>query len=246
MTSLPLYWPLGTDIAALASGNSEVPWQRHVLEREYELVPLDTLSPIAGLTEDSPETDPLAGLDRLAVVQPRGLSPADNVALDDWVRAGGQLLLVLDPMLSAEYPLPLGDPRMPTIAALIPPVVERWGLQVTYGEEHSHDVEALAYLGDDGERRIVLRSMAGQVLPASGAAPDCRFLAERMIARCEVGKGRVTLVADAASFEFSLDQFEERIEGPPPLAGLADLAFACAPAGEETGKLARCPGKSGK
>lgn len=226
MTSLPLYWPLGVDMAALASGDAEVPWQRLALEREYELVPLDTLSPIAGLTEDAPEADPLAGLDHLAVVQPRGLSPADNVALDDWVRAGGELLLVLDPMLSAEYSLPIGDPRLPTIAVLIPPVVERWGLKIGFDDENTHGVEAVGYKGGDGKGRIVLRSMAGEVTVASGGRPDCDFMAEQMIAQCRVGEGRVTLVADAASFEFSLDQFEEDVADRSPMIDLMALAFS--------------------
>lgn len=89
MTSLPLYWRLGADVADIASGNALVPWQRQAMERRFDLVPLDTLSPIPALTPDEPETDPLAELDYLAIIQPRGLSPADNVALDEWVRAGG-------------------------------------------------------------------------------------------------------------------------------------------------------------
>ena len=63
MTSLPLYWPLGANVAAIASGNAPVPWQRQAMERRFELVPLDTLSPIPALTPDEPETDPLAELD---------------------------------------------------------------------------------------------------------------------------------------------------------------------------------------
>ena len=64
-----------------------MPWQRTALEAAYAIEPLDTLASVPGISPDAPETDPLAGLQRLAVIQPRGLSPADNVALDDWVRA---------------------------------------------------------------------------------------------------------------------------------------------------------------
>ena len=63
-----------------------------MIEARYTLQPLDTLSPVPALSPDAPDTDPLAGLERLAVIQPRGLSPADNVALDQWVRGGGRLL----------------------------------------------------------------------------------------------------------------------------------------------------------
>ena len=55
MSSLPLYWPIDADFAALANGTAEAPWQRLAIERCHTLVPLDTLSP------DAAGTDPLAG-----------------------------------------------------------------------------------------------------------------------------------------------------------------------------------------
>ncbi len=112
-TGLPLYRPLGLGVEAMVRGNGDVPWQRRAFERSNTLVPLDTLAPAPGLLPEDPPVDPLAGLERLAVIQPRALSPADNVALDDWVKAGGRLLLVLDPMLTGDYDLPIGDPRHP-------------------------------------------------------------------------------------------------------------------------------------
>jgi hypothetical protein len=196
MTSLPLYWPLGTRIDALAGGTAAVPWQRAALEQVYAIEPLDTLSPIPGLTPDAPETDPLAGLDRLAVVQPRGLSPADNVALDDWVRGGGRLLLALDPALTGDYDLPLGDPRRPVDAAPIPPVVARWGLAVAFDEGQAGTARAQMLAGE-----ALPLALAGVVRVADPAAADCTIAAGGAAARCAVGKGRVTLIADAAIFE---------------------------------------------
>ena len=196
MTSLPLYWPLGTGIADLASGAVDIPWQRAALEAGHDLVALDTLSKIAGLTDAQPETDPLAEFDRLAVIQPRGLSPADNVALDDWVRAGGQLLIVLDPALTGHYGLPLGDPRGPTATALIPPVIARWGLEVVF-DEAQDPVREVAL----GETRLPV-SLAGEVRVADPAARErCTIAAQGIVARCAVGAGRVTLLADATAFE---------------------------------------------
>ena len=194
MTSLPLYWPLGADMAAIASGTAETPWQRELLERGFELVPLDTLSPIAGLMEGEAETDPLAGLERLAVIQPRGLSPADNVALDAWVRKGGQLLLVLDPLLTGEYAFALGDPRRPADTALIPPVVERWGLAVAYDDtqEATRSVQI-------GERDFtVVQAGEGSLI---ADANSCAILGKGVAARCTIGAGTVILIADAALFE---------------------------------------------
>jgi hypothetical protein len=225
LTSLPLYWPLGADMESLAGGAFETPWQREVIERRYDIVPLDTLSPMPGLTGEAADIDPLEGLERLAVIQPRGLSPADNVALDDWVRGGGHLLLVLDPMLTSHFPLPLGDPRLPTIAATIPAVVKRWGLVVAFRGEHTHDVETVPFADDGSNAPIVLRSMAGEILPDDGASPDCDYRADRMIARCNIEKGQVTLVADAASFEYSLSELAPESEADAPILALTQFAF---------------------
>lgn len=195
MTSLPLYWSAGTGIAEFAAGEGEVPWQRQALERDFDLVPLDTLSPIPGLTDDAAETDPLEGLSRLAIVQPRGLSPADNVALDEWVTGGGQLLLVLDPMLSGHYEFALGDPRRPVDTALIPPVVERWGLQVLFDAEQ----EPSRAVALDGLSLPV--AFAGEVREIAGKSGDCDIAGDGVIAKCRVGEGRVIILADAAIFE---------------------------------------------
>ncbi len=198
MSSLPLIWPLGADVDAIAAGRAETPWQSAALGGDYTLVPLDTLSPIPALSPDGPDTDPLQGLSRLAVIQPRGLSPSDNVALDQWVRAGGRLLLVLDPMLTGDYDLPLGDPRRPVDSALIPPVVGRWGMKISFGV---HETEE-AYYGTDimpGGTKLPL-AYPGRIDLLPGAGKACVRHAAT-IAICRVGKGRVTMIADAALFE---------------------------------------------
>lgn len=196
MTSLPLYWPLDAGVEEIASGRAPVPWQRSALELAYELEPLDSLAPVPGLGADAAATDPLAGLERLAVIQPRGLSPADNLALDTWVRGGGHLLLVLDPVLTGEYDLPLGDPRRPADTALIPPVVARWGLAVRFDETQPDGVIERVLV--DAALPLAL---AGEVAIADPSAAACTLLAEGAAARCKVGKGTVTLIADAALFE---------------------------------------------
>ncbi|EAQ29293.1 hypothetical protein NAP1_00935 [Erythrobacter sp. NAP1] len=195
MTSLPIYWPLEAEFADLASGNVEVPWQREVIEVRFEIVPLDTLSPIPALDPDAPPIDPLEGLKNLAVIQPKGLSPADNVALDEWVKQGGKLLLVLDPLLTGHYHVPLGDPRRPADVALIPPVVARWGLSVEFDEEQA---PLRSETFDEGSRLEL--AMAGAIRVYDAAA-DCEVTAGAAMVRCKVGEGRVTLLADAAAFE---------------------------------------------
>ncbi len=199
MTSLPLYWPLGADFGDLAQGNGEKPWQRTLLEQQFELVPLDTLSPIAGLSNEDAESDPLAGLDRLAIVQPRGLSAADNVALDEWVKAGGELLLVLDPVLTGDYDLPLGDPRRPPTVAIVPPVVSRWGLALAWSDSLPDEV-TFAQL-PTGPVPLLL---AGEirVVVVDGGSNGCKSLESPAIVRCDnIGEGTVTMIYDAAMFE---------------------------------------------
>ncbi len=196
MTSLPLYWPLGADFAAIAGGEAKIPWQRALFERDHKLVLLDTLSPIPGLSEDVRETDPLSGLNRIAVIQPRGLSPADNVALDDWVQRGGHLLIALDPLLTGEYDMALGDPRRPTDTALIPPVIERWGMKITV-DEGAFDSPQTVQL-PHGE---ITTFLGGNIQLLDEGAGECELSQGRELARCQVGQGQVTLLADAAMFE---------------------------------------------
>jgi len=196
MSSLPLYWPLDADMMAIASGTAPQPWSRSLIEQRFALAPLDTLSPIAPLSGKGEETDPLADVERLAIIQPRGLSPADNVALDDWVRAGGEALLVLDPALTGHYDVALTDPRHPTIGALIPPVVARWGLEVTFDPDQS---EELSFVDLDGTQLPV--HIGGELQQAAGAPTHCTILKPAILARCTVGKGTVTIAVDAAIFE---------------------------------------------
>lgn len=196
MTSLPLYWQEDASLADIAAGRALPPWQRRRIETRLALVPLDTLTPVPALSPDAPETDPLAGLARLAVIQPRGLSPADNVALDEWVRAGGKLLLVLDPALTGDYAAPLGDPRRPVDSALVPPVVARWGMAVSFDAAQGPGASQVPL----GEGTLPL-ALAGRIAITDPAAGQCRLLAGDAAATCEIGKGQVTLIADAALFE---------------------------------------------
>jgi hypothetical protein len=196
MSSLPLYWPEGADMAALATGAVNLPWQRRVIETGYAIIPLDTLSLIPALSPEATEVDPLAGLERLAVIQPRGLSPADNVALDKWVRAGGRLLLILDPLLTGEYAAAIGDLRRPVDTALIPPAVARWGMAIRFDEAQESKLVERSLVGN----RLPLL-VAGEVFITDPSAADCEVLAGGAAARCRIGKGEVTLIADAAVFE---------------------------------------------
>lgn len=200
MTSIPIYWGDGADIGDLVSPSRQKTFVRKVLEQRYDLSPVDTLALQDGLTGDAPKTDPLAGIERLLIVQPRGISPEDNAALDRWVRKGGKLFIALDPLLTNTYSVSIADPRHPSASAQIPAVVRRWGLGMKYDESQPFEAREI-----EGAGTIVPVMMAGELVPVGEAGAegraDCEIEPEGIIARCSVGLGSVTVFADAAIFE---------------------------------------------
>ena len=128
-SSLPIYWAESTSIDETLDSSRPQHWVRAALERDRELVPLDTL--------DGPE---LARFDDLILAQPRPLSPAENVALDQWVRNGGRLLLFADPLLTEHSRFALGDKRRPQDIVLLRGDVLRLRYdagQVLVGDRHA-------------------------------------------------------------------------------------------------------------
>ena len=94
-TSLPLLWSDSPELGSELRGDRPPHWAKAVLARQGRVVPLDMLT-------SQPGASPLAGLSELVIAQPRALSPAENVALDNWVRGGGRLLLLADPAWTEE------------------------------------------------------------------------------------------------------------------------------------------------
>ena len=125
--------------------------------------------------------------------------------------------------MTGEYGLPLGDPRRPVGAALIPPVLERWGLKMLFDDTQPLEpVEAAL-----GEHRILLE-LFGTLTVAGEAKPRCELLAGDVVAQCAVERGQVTIVADAALFEFPIEAREGEKplgEGNDPLSQLVEFAF---------------------
>lgn len=185
-TTLPLMWGEHGDIASMLSDEGEKDWVRAALETRFSLVGLDTLDPAQ-----------LAGFDRLALVQPRPLAPAENVALDDWLRAGGRLLVFADPMLTRHSDFAIGDKRRPQSVVLISPILKRWGLELRFDEDQGDDERTVEAFGGTIPVRL-----AGQFVPVTPGAPSrCTISPGGIGAQCAVGKGRVTLIADAAMLD---------------------------------------------
>jgi hypothetical protein len=140
--------------------------------------------------------------------------------------------LVLDPMLTGEYDLPIGDPRHPNTVALIPPVVERWRLEIVFDETQESGPRFASYPGG-----TVPLALSGKVRPIEGRGKNCTFAANDALARCEVGEGIVTVLADAALFEHEALTAEAG-QGGSAIGAMLDHAFAGGAIGDAAGKPA--------
>ena len=188
--------------------NSEAPWPREVLEQRYTLVPLDILSPAT-----------LAQTEHLLLAQPRPLAPQENVALDGWVRQGGEVLILADPMLVQESIFAVGDKRRPQDVVLLSPILARWGLELRFDEAQD---EAESQVESDGAAIPVV--MAGTLarLPQGEGQGRCTIAAEGLLATCVIDKGRATVLADADL----LDQRRDNNTNRAAFAHLLTRAFA--------------------
>ena len=185
MGTLPLYWPEGAGFGDVLAPGAAPGWVRTALARHHVLVPLDTLEPHA-----------LAGLRILLLAQPRALDPAENLALDRWVRGGGRLLLFADPMLTAPSRFPIGDRRRPQDVVLLSPILRRWGLELIFAEEAEVGSAAVSV---DLEGVPIPIAAAGRFRGLPGGT--CVLKADGTLVKCPIGRGRVTILADAAVLE---------------------------------------------
>jgi len=204
-TSLPIYWGESESVGEMLDAKMAPHWARTALERDNRLLPLDTL-----------EAAELAGLDRLVMAQPRPLAPAENVALDDWVRGGGRLLLFADPLLTEHSRFALGDRRRPQDVVLLSPILRRWGLELEFDEDPSHGERTVNVAG-----KAVPVEYPGRLRAIAGSAPSCIIESESVVARCRIGRGSAVVVADAAVLETN----REPELGAEALQALVGAAF---------------------
>lgn len=183
MTSLPILWAEEPSIGAMLSKAEAPPhWARGVLEARGTVVPLDR---IAG--------DTLRGVKLAVLAQPRPLSPEEMAALDRWVRGGGHLLLLADPMLTAHSIFPVGDKRRPQAIAMVDPLLAHWGLELGFDDA-----------AEEGEAVV---QAAGLSLPVNlpgtlkARGKRCTVDLSALVATCRIGWGRAVIVADAALLE---------------------------------------------
>lgn len=144
----------------------------------------------------------------LLMAHPQAQPAEALVDLDAWVRRGGRLLLLADPALDWPSELPLGDSRRPPPAFADTGLLQHWGLR----------------LDAPDQRGPMQRRVGGHdILTASPGAliGKCAIGSDRAVARCRIGRGRVTVVADADFLNV------EHLDGPTEhnlAALLAELA----------------------
>lgn len=148
------------------------------LGKRWRAEPIDLLDAVS-----------LQGVEYLLLIQPRLLAPTELVSLDDWVRRGGAVAILADPLLRWPDERPLGDPRRPPLTSLLDPLMTHWGL--TLEPAHVGPVE----------RRVLAGGAMIQLVGASrftlARGAPCSLAGESLIAYCRIGKGRAVLVADA-------------------------------------------------
>lgn len=128
----------------------------------------------------------LAGQRLLLMAHPRAQTADALVALDAWVRRGGRLLLFADPVLDWHSERPLGDRLRPPPGFADTGLLRHWGVVLTRPTQRGPvDVST--------EGRALRLSSPGRLTAGRG----CDAAMSGHAVRCTVGRGRVTVVADA-------------------------------------------------
>ena len=167
LTSLPLLFDEGFGLAP-ASGPAAT-----YLRQRYTLKPIDLPSQL-----------PPGAV--LLAAQPRALPAEELVALDAWVRGGGRLLLLADPLLEWPSERALGDRLRPPISFADTGLLGHWGLRLD-----APDRRGLRSVGDGGPALDTLSP--GTLVQVGGA---CMIEPGAIVAHCRIGRGRATIVAD--------------------------------------------------
>ena len=97
------------------------------------------------------------------------------------------MVLLADPWLGWESQRPLGDTLRPPFTYPDTGLLQHWGLRLTRPARLNEQKVDLA-----GEQ--VTMEGVGNLERSS---PACRLIAEEVAVTCKIGKGRVTVVADA-------------------------------------------------
>jgi hypothetical protein len=167
LTSLPILFGEG-----LSLDNRPLPVV-DALERQYRLVPISAT--------DRAE---LAKGKLLLMAHPAAQTAENLVTLDKWVRGGGRVLLLADPMVEWPSSLPMGDALRLAPMFMDTGLLAHWGLRLDSPEERGRQSRSLA--GKD-----VVTVSPGTL------HGRCAITADQLVANCRIGRGRAVVVADA-------------------------------------------------
>lgn len=123
----------------------------------------------------------LKGQRLLLMAHPRAQPAEALVELDHWVRGGGHVLLLADPKLDWPSERPLGDTLRPPPAFADTGLLNHWGLALE-------------------PPRMDSGNSAGRL------AGDCNIVDDGLVARCAIGRGQVTIIADADFLNSGADE----------------------------------------
>lgn len=184
LTSLPLMF--GDEFSLAGNGSPALA----ALQKRYRVEPIST----------GAEAE-LASGRLLMMAQPRAQRPEDLVAIDRWVRAGGRLVLLADPALEWPVERALGDPLRPPTMFADTGLLGHWGLRLDAPEAIG------PRQGSIGRFEVVTGSPGTLVANGSG----CKVNRGGLVARCRIGRGRATIIADADFLDIGRP---EGIDGP--------------------------------
>ncbi len=170
LTTLPIVFPERLTLDAPSSPALAA------LQSRYRLVPISVT-----------DAQELGGRRLLLMAQPQAQPAEALVELDAWVRAGGRVLLLADPALEWASERPLGDLLRPPLAFADTGLLGHWGLRLD-----GPDGRGPASRTIDGRE---VRTVSAGALTAT--KPACATVAQGLVARCRLGKGRAVVIADA-------------------------------------------------
>lgn len=167
LTSLPLVF--GENFSLQGNGSAAL----NALQTRYRVVPINVADPAE-----------LAKGRLLLMAQPLAQPAEDLVALDRWVRSGGRVMLLADPALEWPSARPLGDLLRPPPMFTDTGLLQHWGLRLDAPDEQGARLKSLGGFN-------ILADSPGQLYGR------CSISADRLVAQCALGKGKVVIVADA-------------------------------------------------
>lgn len=168
LTSLPLVFDEGFALGP-AKGEAAT-----FLRERYSLKPIDLPSQL-----------PKGAV--LLAAQPRALPAEELVVLDAWVRDGGRLLLLADPLLEWPSERVLGDRLRPPVSFADTGLLAHWGLRLD-----APDTRGLRQYPSPMGKLVTLSP--GRIVETGGGCTDDP---DGISASCRLGRGEILIIADA-------------------------------------------------